>query len=196
MNFANRGKNFLEYKRELLIFQMKKYFSTYQSNRNNFFELFKKTLIKLNQTYKEMGKKNLDLISKISIIQYNPSINIYHKKDGGTIISRLNYELEQEKKLPAYSFDNTSHYLDDTMFLLKEFFTSLINLAETEDAMLKIALSFKKINRRINGLENVIIPELNSDITTIRKILEETEREGFVRLKKTKNLINKKQIVT
>ena len=61
--------------------------------------------------------------------------------------------------------------------------------------MLNIALNFKKINRRISGLENIIIPELRLDITTIKKILEESDREGFVRLKKTKNLINKKQLV-
>ena len=61
--------------------------------------------------------------------------------------------------------------------------------------MLNIALNFKKINRRISGLANIIIPELILDITTIKKILEESDREGFVRLKKTKNLINKKQLV-
>ena len=141
-----------------------------------------------------MGKSHLDLISKISTIQYKPNVKIHHEKEGGTLISQINYELLQEEQLPAYSFENTSHYLDDVLIVLKEFFKSIIQLAESEDSMLNIALNFKKINRRISGLENIIIPELRLDITTIKKILEETEREGFVRLKKTKNLINKKQI--
>ena len=81
------------------------------------------------------------------------------------------------------------------MTILKEFFKSIIQLAESEDSMLNIALNFKKINRRISGLANIIIPEFILDITTIKKILEESDREGFVRLKKTKNLINKKQFV-
>jgi len=183
----------LEYKRELLLFQIKKYFSSLQSKRTTFLELFREIMIKLNQTYKEMGKNYLDLISKISTIQYKPSISIFQQKEGGTLITKLNYELLQEEQLPAYSFEYTSHYLDDVIFLLKKFFTSIIELAESKDAMLKVALNFKKINRRINGLESVIIPELRSDIITIGKILEETEREGYVRLKKTKNLINKKQ---
>ena len=152
-------------------------------------------MIKLNQTYKEMGKNHIDLISKISTIQYKPNVKIYHEKEGGTIISRINYELIQEEQLPAYSFENTSHYLDDVLTILKSFFKSIIQVAESEDSMLNIALNFKKINRRISGLENIIIPELRLDIITIKKILEESEREGFVRLKKTKNLINKKQIV-
>jgi len=177
------------------MFQIKKYFETYQSNRKTFFDLFKKIMIQLNQTYKEMGKNHLNLISKTSSIQYKPNVNIYHEKEGGTVIPRIKYELLQDEQLPPYSFDNTSHYLDDVLTLLKEFFGILIQLAESEDACLNIGLSFKRINRRINGLENVILPELRLDIATIKKTLEETEREGFVRLKKTKNLINKKQIV-
>ena len=177
-----------------MLFQIKKYFSSYQSKRILFFELFKEIMIKLNQTYKEMGKNYVELISKISTIQYKPYISTFQQKEGGTLISKLRYELLQEEQLPAYSFEYTSHYLDDVIILLKSFFTSIVDLAESEDAMLKIALNFKKINRRINGLENVIIPELGTDIITIGKILEETEREGYVRLKKTKNLINKKQI--
>jgi len=59
--------------------------------------------------------------------------------------------------------------------------------------LLKVALSFKKINRRINGLKNVIITRLGSNIKQIKEILEEIERENYVRLKKTKDLIIKQE---
>ena len=61
----------------------------------------------------------------------------------------------------------------------------------TEDLMLKHALNFKKINRRINGLKNVIIPRLKLNVKRVRAVLEETERESFVRLKKIKDIIIK-----
>ena len=61
--------------------------------------------------------------------------------------------------------------------------------AELEDIMLKFAFNFKKIDRRINALKNIIIPNLQSDIKTIKDILEEIEREEYVRLKITKNKI-------
>ncbi|MFX1273932.1 MAG: V-type ATP synthase subunit D [Promethearchaeota archaeon] len=192
LSFARRGKNFLEFKREMLMFQVKKNYSDYVSYRNEFIQLFKNTLKKLNQTYKEMGKNNVIMISKISTIQYNPKIDIKHVRDIGINVSKINYELIQEKELPAYSFENSSHYLDELMVLLKFFFERLIKLAEKEDSMLTFAYHFKKIDRRINGLDNIIIPNLQEDINKIKKILEELERESFVRLKKTKNLINKK----
>ena len=54
-------------------------------------------------------------------------------------------------------------------------------------------MNFKKINRRLNGLKNIIIPELELNIKGIKGKLEEIERENFVRLKKTKDLINKEE---
>ena len=62
--------------------------------------------------------------------------------------------------------------------------------AEIEDIMLKFAFNFKKIDRRINALKNIIIPNLQSDIKTIKDILEEIEREEYVRLKITKDKIH------
>jgi vacuolar-type H+-ATPase subunit D/Vma8 len=38
----------------------------------------------------------------------------------------------------------------------------------------------------------MIIPKLNSNIKQIKEILEEIERENYIRLKKTKDLIIRK----
>ena len=70
----------------------------------------------------------------------------------------------------------------------------MIALAKDEDLMLKYGLNYNKVNRRINGLKNVIIPGYKSDLKKITEILEEMGRDGFVRLKKTKDLITKKEI--
>ena len=148
-------------------------------------------MIKLNQTYKEMGKRELNSISKLSKIQYNPMITINYIKKIGTLVPIIDYELIREESLPAYSFENTSHYLDDLIILLIKFFESLIIFSQSEDLLLKLSLTFKKINRRINGLKNVIIPELQIDIKKIKAVLEEIERENYVRLKNTKDLITK-----
>ena len=153
-------------------------------------------MIKLNQSYKEMGKQNFSLISKLSKIQYKPEINIIYKKKIGLILPQINYKLVSEDNLPSYAFQNTSHFLDDLIILLKLFFENLIIMAEKEDMILKFSFNFKKINRRINGLKNLIIPNLITDIKKIKEILEENERENFVRLKKIKEIINKKQVVS
>ena len=161
------------------------------TNREKFFELYLKTMINLNNTYKDMGKKNYKLISKLSNIQFKPKINVRYIKKIGTLVPIIDYELIREELLPAYSFENTSHYLDDLIIVLIEFFEKLVNLAMYEDIMLNLAKNYKKINRRILGLKNVIIPELIHDVKKIKDILEENERENYVRLKNTKDLINR-----
>ena len=59
------------------------------------------------------------------------------------------------------------------------------------DSNLNISYSYRKINRRIKGSKNIIIPEFQLDIKKIKDILEENERENYVRLKNTKDLITK-----
>ncbi len=191
LTFAVKGENFLKFKLEQIIFEIKKNWDNYLEQREIFLKLYKETMIKLNQTYKEMGKREFNLISKLSKIQYNPKIAVNYTKKIGTLVPTIDYELIREELLPAYSFENTSHYLDDLIILLIKFFKSLIIVAQTEDILLKLSLTFKKINRRINGLKNVIIPELQIDIKKIKAVLEEIERENYIRLKNTKNLITK-----
>ena len=192
LNFASKGASFLELRREQLILQIRHIWKDYVELRKDFLSLFKTSLKILNSTYEEMGKNELYLISNLSRIQYTPKIEIQYKKKVGITIPQIQYELVQEEKLPAYTFENTSHYLDDLIRTLKIFFNKIIQFSEIEDSLLKHAIQYKKINRRINGLKNMIIPKLKSDIKQIKEILEEIDRESYIRLKKTKDLIIKK----
>jgi len=183
----------LEFRREQLIIQIKKLWTDYKTHRSDLLKLYKESFRILVQTYEEMGKNEVNLISRLSKIQYKPRINVQTHKKMGIVVTQIDYELFREKKLPAYTFENTSHYLDDLLVVLKDFFIKFIEFSEFEDLLLKVALSFKKINRRINGLKNIITPRLESQIKQIKDILEEIERENYVRLKKTKDLIIKQE---
>jgi len=187
--FAERGKDFLEFRREQIIKLINEYWKKYQIQQKDFFSLFRKLMLILNQTYKEMGKKNFNIINSISKIRFEPQLILKYTKKAGIIIPNIKYELLQEGHLPAYSFEISSHYLDDLIVLLKKFFEQIMRTAEIEDIMLKFAFNFKKIDRRINALKNIIIPNLQSDIKTIKDILEEIEREENVRLKIIKDKI-------
>ena len=83
LNFADRGKNFLEFKREMLIIQIQKYWNEYNIQQKDFFLYFRKVMLKLNETYKEMGKKNLNMISIINrIAGFKPLIDLRYKESG------------------------------------------------------------------------------------------------------------------
>ena len=107
---------------EQIIFELKDNWVDYIKNRDIFIELYKETMIKLNQTYKEMGKRDFLLISSLSKIQFQPKINEKYTKKIGSLIPLIESELIREELLPAYSFENTSHYLDDLITVLIKFF--------------------------------------------------------------------------
>ncbi len=60
---------------------------------------------------------------------------------------------------------------------------SLIKLAQEEEAVRRLAEEIKKTKRKVNALEQILIPRLEKDIVYIRVRLEEMERENFSRLK-------------
>ena len=119
-----------------------------------------------------MGKRDLMLISEMSRIQYKPLVNLRQVKKLGMTISEMNFNLDNINKLPAYSFENSSPFLDELIQRGSEFFDTLKKFAEQEDILISCASNFKKINRRINGLKNNIIPSLKLEIKLIRHMIE------------------------
>ncbi|MGV9171088.1 MAG: V-type ATP synthase subunit D [Promethearchaeia archaeon] len=190
LDFAQRGKKFLKFKRQFIMNLIEETWPEYQSRRKSFLNYYRKILLKLNKVYEKMGKRALNLISKFSSIHYNPKIDINYSKEKGIIIPKIDFKWK-EKNLPPYSFDTTTIHLDILIDMLKKFMLQIIAFAESENIMHKAGFDYEKVNRRINGLKNVILPDLELDIKKIKGILEEVERENFVRLKKTKDLLKK-----
>ncbi len=189
LDFVEKGKDFLDYKRTQLVDQIRNIWTNYKNQHKKSFGMIQEAMSNLNESYKEQGKQSVNLISMMGRIQYKPRIELKYSKKMGIAIPRLELEFEKEEKLPPYSFTNTSKHLDNLMRILKNMFEQMILLAETEDVLIKYAFNFQKVNRRIQGLKNVIKPQIESDIKKIERILEETERENFTRLKKTKDMI-------
>ena len=62
--------------------------------------------------------------------------------------------------------------------------TKLIRMASLQTAFLKLDEALKVTNRRVNALENVVVPRLLNTTSYILAELDELEREDFTRLKK------------
>ncbi len=60
----------------------------------------------------------------------------------------------------------------------------LVELASLQTAFITLDAAIKATNRRVNALDNVVVPRLENTIAYIRGELDELEREEFFRLKK------------
>ena len=63
---------------------------------------------------------------------------------------------------------------------------ALVKVAATETKLRRIGEEIKKTSRRVNALEQVVIPGILGDIRFIRGVLDQREREESFRLKKIK----------
>ena len=89
-----------------------------------------------------------------------------------------------------YSFLSVTAQLDDSLRGLNAVLYKLIQLAETEKACNMLADEIEKNKRRVNALENIMIPQLTETIKYIKMKLDESERSATVRLMKVKDMIN------
>ena len=65
----------------------------------------------------------------------------------------------------------------------------LLKLAESEKAIELLAMEIEKTRRRVNALENVMIPNYIDTIKYIQMKLDENERASITRLMKVKDRI-------
>lgn len=93
----------------------------------------------------------------------------------------------------GYGIISTSGRIDETAERFEAELDLLIQLAETETAMRRLGSEIQMNRRRVNALEQILIPELKSQAKYIKNAIEEREREDLFRLKKVKSILERKK---
>lgn len=88
-----------------------------------------------------------------------------------------------------YGFAQTSGELDDALEALSGVFQDMLQLAQVEKTMQLLAQEIEKTRRRVNALEYVMIPEMETNIKYISMKLDENERSSTSRLMKVKDMM-------
>ena len=93
-----------------------------------------------------------------------------------------------------YGLAFTSGELDSAMEAFQAAMDPLLRLAESEKSAQLMAQEIERTRRRVNALENIMIPNYQETIRYIQMKLEENERANVTRLMKVKDMIAKKAI--
>ncbi|MBE6008766.1 MAG: V-type ATP synthase subunit D [Lachnospiraceae bacterium] len=93
-----------------------------------------------------------------------------------------------------YGFASTPAELDEAMIAFSDAMEPMLRLAESEKTAQLLAQEIERTRRRVNALENVMIPNYQETIKYIVMKLEENERASTIRLMKVKDMVLQKAI--
>lgn len=95
----------------------------------------------------------------------------------------------------GYGLTGTSSRIDEVAERYEEELSAVIEIAGVETKLRRLGAEIQKTRRRVNALDQVVIPTLKEQVRYISMALDERSREDLFRLKKVKNALESKKAV-
>lgn len=188
---AEKGHKLLEEKRDALV---EKFFTIIEKRNTLKKQVdygFQDAFGSLIQAQMLLGETQVDDIAQTT--QDIGDISFEADNIMGVRIVKINTTGLRQADQPAYGFSESCASLDDAYEKFNVLLRSVLNLAEVEENIQSLSLEIEKTKRRVNVLENSLIPKLYGTIKYIEMQLDEREREDFFRRKRIKALMETKR---
>lgn len=189
LNLAESGREILERKRDILLRELRN--SIYEAERAR--DELSEALAKAYRSLKEADMcKGSETVANVALgSSYESDFLLDYHSIMGVTVPIVEFRSEIEAK-PDYGFANTSAELDSAFKQFYELLSFIAELAQTEGTVFQIANDVHRTQRRVNALNYVLIPQYRSTVKRIEQVLEEKDREEFVRTKRIKRMIKRR----
>ena len=188
---AEKGHKLLEEKRDALVERFFTIIDRRNQMKKEVDDTFNDAFLSLIQSQMIIGEQKVDDISHLT--KDIGEVSFESDNIMGVKIPKLNSDNISIDEKPLYGFSETCAKLDDAKKQFTALVSKLINLADLEGGIKSLAVEIEKTKRRVNVLENNLIPRLYATRKYIEMQLEEREREDFFRRKRIKALMEKKK---
>lgn len=172
----------LEQKRMILQKELEKYIEEEQRLKKNGTELMEEAYHTLKIANVEIGMD--DMIDISDGIKTDNRIDIKYKTIMGVEIPSI--VPDEMKTTISYGLYHTTASVDQAILKFAEVKKYILELAQIENIIFRLEKSIEKVQRRSNALKEIIIPADEKTAKEIQEILDENEKEEFIRLKKLK----------
>ncbi len=182
---AERGHRLLKLKRDALIVEFFKVLEKARSVRSNIVDKYKVAQERMAVASAVEGLSGVKSAS-LALLE-TPTLDLRTRNVMG--ISVPSIEAKSVKKTIAqrgYGVIETTPIIDEAAEAYEDLVEDIIRAAEIETTMRRLIEEIEKVKRRVNALENRVIPDLQDTERFIRFRLEEMERDNFLRLKRFK----------
>jgi len=183
--FAEEGYDLLEQKRQILIFELMSRLDRARNAEQNIAEALRRAFAALREAQLDTGTEMLRQATLAVLMEHRIKLSDQHLM--GMKIPAVTGQAE--KTGVRFGLNGTSSNTDLAMHHFIEVLPLLAELAELENAVMRLARELRKTQRRCNALSKIFIPDYRETIAYIVGALEERERESFVILKMIRDRI-------
>ena len=182
LSFAQEGYELLDRKREVLIMELMQLIHTIKNLQRRLAEQLKTAYIEFQDAYIEMGSEEIERANYACMEPL--TLSIRERSVMGVPIPEVSATKQPGKV--KLGMMNSSPKFDSSSAKFSEVIPLLIEYAQANLTLTRLANEIKKTQRRVNALENIFIPDNEETIKYISDVLEENDREDFFRRKRIK----------
>ncbi|MCD6449750.1 MAG: V-type ATP synthase subunit D [Thermotogaceae bacterium] len=183
LKLSKSGHALLEKKRNVLLREITSLIEKAQKLQDEILEVFERAYKALQFANLDLGMEYMDEISR-AIPEYK-DLEVRMKSVMGVEVPEVKMKFDR-KDIP-YGIYRSNTALDKAYLAFVEVLKLVAEAAWIENTIYRLAFETKKTRKRVNALENIVIPQLTQQIKYIQDVLEEAEREEFIRTKKVKD---------
>ena len=186
---AERGHDLLKEKRDSLIMEFFNAIAEIKKARQTVDAVLSQAFTSLSHAMMRMGPNKVLEFANSSGVQVD--LDITSRSIMGVRVPVLDVK-QQVPEFP-YSFPDSSASLDLMRSKFLEALKAIVELAEIETTVERLAQEIERTKRRVAGLENIVIPRLEATARFVKLALEERAREDFYRIKLVRDQIAREQ---
>jgi len=190
LNLAESGREVLERKRDILLRELRGSVYDAEKTREELQEFLSKAYESLREA--NMAKGSEAIANTALTSSHQAEYLMDYRSIMGVTVPVVTFQGKKDLK-PDYGFANTSAELDRAFKQFQKVLEILAHLAKAEGTTFQIANDVRRTQRRVNALNHVLIPRYRSTAKWIELVLEEKDREEFVRTKKIKSMIKSRE---
>ncbi len=182
LQFAREGKDLLSQKREVLVMEMLRLQDDVYKAREELEDLLRRAYDAFASAAMLEGFEALERIALA--VPPSREVSVQERSVMGVVIPVV--ESPPVPRHPTYGLAKGSIETDRAVNLFLDVREKILEVAETETAIYRLAVETRKTIRRERALENLFIPQYRETVKYIEENLEEKERESFYQLKMVK----------
>jgi V/A-type H+/Na+-transporting ATPase subunit D len=176
LQFAQDGMELLDQKRQILVLELMQYVEAAKRQQAEVDRVLAEAHAALREAAMRAGTRRLARDGLAVPISKTIQIRV-HRVMG---IRVPQVETTSAQTAPAFGFADGTIKSDDVMRAFSQALPLIGQLAETQNAVIRLARELRKTQRRVNALNRLFIPDARETLTYIDATLEEREREAFV----------------